>query len=81
MSEPSTLSVAARSQEEIAAQKKRNIWLALALVAFVALVGITSAIRISQSDLSKTEGFYSKAALDKGGTSTPAREPANSPDE
>ncbi len=81
MSEPSTLSVDPRSPEAVAAQKKRNIWLALALVAFVALVGITSAIRISNTDFSKTDGFYSKAAIDNGGASSPASNPASGPDE
>jgi len=81
MSEPSTLNVAGRSPEDIAAQKKRNIWLALALIAFVALVGLTSAIRISNTDFSKTDGFYSKAAIDKGGASVPVLDPASTPDE
>ncbi|MCF6328436.1 MAG: hypothetical protein L3J02_01360 [Henriciella sp.] len=70
MTEPAPLGAAARSPEEFAAQKKRNIWLAFALVAFVALVGITSAIRISNSDFSKTGGFYLKASPDKGGASS-----------
>ena len=35
--------------EELKAQKSRNRWLALALVVFVALVGITTSLRIRES--------------------------------
>ncbi len=70
MTEPEQSGTAARSQAELAAQKKRNVWLAFALVTFVALVGVTSAIRISNSDFSKNGGFYLKASPDKGGASS-----------
>ena len=40
-----------------AAQKRRNLWLALALFGFVALVGTTTILRLAGADLSKG-GFY-----------------------
>ncbi len=40
-----------------AAQKRRNLWLALALFGFVGLVGVTTIIRLTGADLSKG-GFY-----------------------
>ena len=46
------------SPQQRDAQKKRNLWLALALVAFVVLVGVTTAIRIQDADMGKSEGFY-----------------------
>lgn len=33
----------------LAAQKKRNVWLAIALFAFVILVGLVSAIRLAEN--------------------------------
>ncbi|MEO1475737.1 MAG: hypothetical protein AAFS13_05090 [Pseudomonadota bacterium] len=35
--------------ERLAAQKKRNVWLAIALFAFVILVGLVSAIRLAEN--------------------------------
>lgn len=58
MTEASTPVPFQRSVEELAAQKKRNIWLAFALVAFVVLVGVSSAIRVQSVDFSKSDGFY-----------------------
>ncbi|WP_084396002.1 hypothetical protein [Henriciella aquimarina] len=40
------------------AQKRRNLWLALALFAFVFLVGITTAIRLGDADLGSDGGLY-----------------------
>ncbi len=54
----------ARSAEELAAQKSRNRWIALALVIFVVLVGTTTAIRIQSADLSTEGGFYFSGALE-----------------
>lgn len=42
----------------IAARKKRNIWLGLALFGFVVLVAVTTVIRLSNTDLSEGAGFY-----------------------
>lgn len=71
-----------RSPEEIVAQKKRNVWLALALVGFILLVGITSAIRIQGTDFSKSEGFYNSGALQKKSNPPPVLQPpAETPEE
>lgn len=40
------------------AQKRRNRWLALALFAFVFLVGATTVVRLADSDLGPDGGFY-----------------------
>ncbi|WP_084418673.1 hypothetical protein [Henriciella litoralis] len=40
------------------AQNRRNIWLALALFAFVVLVGVTTVIRLGDSDLGPDGGLY-----------------------
>lgn len=37
--------VVAKTPEELAAQKKRNMWLGLALGGFVVLIGVISAFR------------------------------------
>ncbi len=42
----------------LAAQKRRNLWLALALVVFVVLVGVTTTLRIQDADFSGENGFY-----------------------
>ncbi len=47
-----------RSAEELAAQKSRNRWLALALVAFVVLVGATTIIRLGASVGEDCSRFY-----------------------
>ncbi|MBU1288141.1 MAG: hypothetical protein KJ871_10490 [Alphaproteobacteria bacterium] len=44
--------------EAVAARKKRNIWLGLALLGFVVLVAATTMIRLSKADLSEGAGFY-----------------------
>ncbi len=61
------------SADALAAQKRRNAWLALALVGFVILVGITTAIRIQATDFSKNEGFYFSGSLEQE-TRTPPPE-------
>ena len=42
----------------IAARKKRNVWLGLALFGFVVLVAVTTVIRLSNTDLSDGAGSY-----------------------
>ena len=37
------------SAERLAAQKRRNIWLALALFGFVIIVGLSSALRLAEN--------------------------------
>lgn len=44
--------------EALAARNKRNIWLGLALFGFVVLVGVTTVIRLSSTDLSEGASFY-----------------------
>jgi hypothetical protein len=41
-----------------AAQKRRNLWLGLALLGFVVLVGLTTFVRLSGSDSRKAEFYY-----------------------
>lgn len=67
----------------IAAQKRRNVWLALALVAFVALVGITSVVRISTTDYSKSDGFYLDGkipAVERSVPAAPSQDPVPAPE-
>lgn len=71
MSEQPTQPSEPTSADYLAAQKRRNVWLALALVAFVALVGITSVVRISTTDYSKSDGFYMSGAIPKVEKSEP----------
>jgi hypothetical protein len=52
--------------EALAARKKRNVWLGLALFGFVGLVGITTVIRLSSTDLSQGAGFYYSPDNDRG---------------
>ncbi|MCR9196949.1 MAG: hypothetical protein NXH88_19605 [Hyphomonas sp.] len=47
------------------AQKRRNVWLAWALVAFVIIVGVTTAIRIQQTDFSGGDRLYFSGYLDE----------------
>ena len=47
------------------AQKRRNVWLAWALVAFVVIVGVTTAIRIQQTDFSGGDRLYFSGYLDE----------------
>ena len=65
----------ARTPEQIAAQKSRNRWLALALVAFVVLVGVTTIIRLQSADLSADGGFYFDGSMDPREAAPPAGEP------
>lgn len=60
------------------AQKRRNAWLALALVAFVVIVGVTTAIRIQETDFSGGDrlyfsGYLDEAAKDKANREAEAR--------
>jgi len=66
-----TVEVPQLSAAERAAQKKRNVWLALALLAFVVLVGVTTVIRIQGTDYSKSDGFYFDGKLQTKSPSKP----------
>ncbi|MHA7901140.1 MAG: hypothetical protein ACX94B_14860 [Henriciella sp.] len=61
MSESVQISEAAR----VKAQKRRNVWLAWALVAFVVIVGLTTAIRIQETDFSGGDRLYFSGYLDE----------------
>lgn len=63
-----TFEVLELSPEAKAARKKRNIWLAAALLGFVLLVGATTAIRISEAgakDGMYFSGYMNEAAVEK----------------
>ena len=47
------------------AQKRRNVWLALALVAFVVIVGVSTVVRLQQSDFSGGDRLYFSGYLDE----------------
>ena len=47
------------------AQKRRNVWLAWALVAFVVIVGVSTALRIQQTDFSGGDRLYFSGYLDE----------------
>jgi len=47
------------------AQKRRNLWLAIALVAFVAIVGVSTALRIQETDFSGGDKLYFSGYLDE----------------
>ena len=49
----------------IKAQKRRNAWLALALVAFVVTVGVTTAVRIQEADFSGSDRLYFSGYMDE----------------
>lgn len=44
--------------EELAARKRRNLWLALALFTFVIMVGAITVVRLSQTGLGPEQEFY-----------------------
>lgn len=58
MSAETQVAITPRSPEEVSAQKRRNVWLAIGLFAFVVLVGTTTAIRISNADLGPDDKLY-----------------------
>ncbi len=46
------------SPEEQAARKRRNLWLALALVGFVLAVGAVTVVRLSQTGMGPDQELY-----------------------
>ncbi|MEM8615547.1 MAG: hypothetical protein AAGF20_01290 [Pseudomonadota bacterium] len=52
-----------QSAEDLRAQKRRNVWLAMALFAFVVIVGVTTAIRIQDADLTSENSFYFNGSM------------------
>ena len=47
------------------AQNRRNAWLAVALVAFVVIVGVPTAIRIQETDFSGGDRLYFTGYMDE----------------
>ena len=50
---------------QLKAQKRRNVWLAFALVGFVVIVGVSTAIRIQETDFSGGDRLYFSGYLDE----------------
>jgi len=50
--------VRAFTEAELAARKRRNVWLALALAGFVVAVLVVTMVRISQGDGSMADGGF-----------------------
>lgn len=53
------------TQTLLKAQKRRNAWLAVALIAFVVIVGVTTAIRIQETDFSGGDRLYFSGYMDE----------------
>lgn len=58
----------------LAAQKRRNMWLAAALVGFVVIVGVTTAVRIQETDFSGGDRLYFSGYLDEAAKEKADRE-------
>ena len=56
------------------AQKRRNVWLAWSLVAFVVIVGVSTAIRIQETDFSGGDRLYFSGYLDEAAKEQADRE-------
>ena len=56
------------------AQKRRNAWLALALVAFVVIVGVSTALRIQETDFSNGDRLYFSGYMDEAASEQADRE-------
>lgn len=56
------------------AQKRRNAWLAFALVAFVVIVGVSTALRIQQTDFSGGDRLYFTGYMDEAASEKADRE-------
>ena len=67
--------VTAETEElRIKAQKRRNVWLAWSLVAFVVIVGLTTAIRIQETDFSGGDRLYFSGYMDEAAKEKADRE-------
>ncbi|MEM7328547.1 MAG: hypothetical protein AAF437_07395 [Pseudomonadota bacterium] len=73
MTDPNT-PVATDAEALLKAQKRRNAWLALALVAFVIVVGVTTAIRIQEADFSGGDRIYFSGYMDEAASEKADRE-------
>ena len=50
---------------QLNALKRRNVWLAFALVGFVVIVGVSPALRIQETDFSGGDRLYFSGYLDE----------------
>ena len=73
MTEEATVS-AADPEAVLKAQKRRNAWLAVALVVFVIVVGVTTAVRIQEADFSGGDRLYFSGYLDEAAAEKADRE-------
>lgn len=64
-----------------AAQKRRNWWLGLALLAFVLLVGLTTFVRLKNSDPSKGGFYYHMGQGTETADETPSLPPGMTPEQ
>jgi len=64
----------------LVAQRRRNIWLGLALLGFVFLVGLTTFIRLSGSEENQAN-FYYNMNQSGGNAEAPALPPGMTPDQ
>jgi hypothetical protein len=61
-------------EARLQAQKRRNVWLAWSLVAFVVIVGLSTAIRIQETDFSGGDRLYFSGYLDEAASEKADRE-------
>lgn len=66
--------VTANADALLKAQKRRNAWLALALVAFVVIVGVSTALRIQETDFSGGDRIYFSGYMDEAASEKADRE-------
>ena len=62
------------AEAHLKAQKRRNAWLAFALVAFVIVVGVTTALRIQETDFSGGDRLYFSGYMDEAASEKADRE-------
>jgi len=72
MTEPVPAAINAEALKK--AQKRRNAWLALALVAFVLIVGVSTALRIQEADFSGGDRIYFSGYMDEAASEEADRE-------
>lgn len=73
MSDPIS-AIAPQDTARLQAQKRRNMWLALALVAFVVLVGVSTALRIQETDFTGGDRLYFSGYMDEAASEKADRE-------
>lgn len=74
MTEPVPVAAVIDAEALRKAQKRRNAWLALALVAFVMIVGVSTALRIQETDFSGGDRIYFSGYMDEAASEEADRE-------